>query len=65
MNAIHRVIQRRGTNALNKEVDQYGPYIELENTILPGRVIIGKTVIKNLLGERIRIVRGLVGTGQM
>jgi hypothetical protein len=26
------------TNALNKEVDQNGTYIELENTILPGRV---------------------------
>lgn len=31
MNAIHRVIQRRGKNALNKEVDQNGTYIELES----------------------------------
>lgn len=34
MNAIHRVIQRRGNNTMNKEVDQYGTYIELENRII-------------------------------
>ena len=38
------------TNALNKEVDQNGTYIELENTILPGGKSI-KTVIKFFWGD--------------
>jgi hypothetical protein len=63
MNAIHRVIQRRGNNALNKEVDQNGTYMVLENTILPGRVILIITVIKIFGGTNTECQR-IGGTGQ-
>jgi hypothetical protein len=39
MNTIHRVIRRRETKMLIKEVDQYGTYINIGEYNLPGRVI--------------------------